>query len=118
MSVTRILCNECGFPLAWCACKKPNATGVAGAAEKQPHEARCAEATGSVSYDANSIDHNWWGDVPDYDHWEDACVCDRCGGEGFYEYNDGDGSDWGEDCPSEENHLITCRKCHGTGEIK
>ena len=44
----------------------------------------------------------------------DYGVCDRCGGEGFIEYNDGDGSDWGEDSPSEENHLITCRACHGT----
>lgn len=46
----------------------------------------------------------------------DYGICDRCGGEGFIEYNDGDGSDWGEDSPSEENHLITCRQCHGTGK--
>ena len=42
--------------------------------------------------------------------------CQKCGGDGFLDYLDGDGSDWGEDCPSEENHLITCRACHGTGK--
>ncbi len=25
MSVTRILCDECGFPLAWCSCNPANA---------------------------------------------------------------------------------------------
>lgn len=44
-------------------------------------------------------------------------ICGRCGGEGFIEYADGDPSDWGEDCPSEENHLIPCRECNGTGRI-
>ena len=48
----------------------------------------------------------------------DHFCCERCGGDGFIEYNDGDGSDWGEDCPSEENHLIVCRECGGTGEQK
>jgi len=47
-----------------------------------------------------------------------SCRCDRCGGEGFIEYNDGDGGDWGEDCPSEINHLIVCRKCGGTGDAQ
>jgi hypothetical protein len=46
----------------------------------------------------------------------DCGVCDRCGGDGMIEYNDGDGSDWGEDCPVELNHLITCRACQGTGK--
>lgn len=49
---------------------------------------------------------------------EARCRCDRCGGDGFIEYNDGDGSDWGEDCPSEVNHLIVCRECKGTGEAQ
>ena len=48
---------------------------------------------------------------------DEACICGRCGGEGFIEYNDGDQSDWGEDCPSEINHLIECRECRGTGRI-
>lgn len=49
------------------------------------------------------------------DDAEDTCRCERCGGDGFIEYLDGDGGDWGEDCPSEENHLIVCRECRGTG---
>jgi hypothetical protein len=48
----------------------------------------------------------------------DRCRCDRCGGDGFIEYNDGDGGDWGEDCPSEINHLIVCRACQGTGQAQ
>lgn len=44
-------------------------------------------------------------------------VCGRCGGDGVIEYNDGDPSDWVEDCPSEINHLIECRECNGTGRI-
>lgn len=46
MSVTRILCDKCGYPLAWCECKKPDAPLVDGASESQPTEARCAVATG------------------------------------------------------------------------
>lgn len=42
-------------------------------------------------------------------------LCERCGGEGRIDYLDGDGSDWGEDCPSEENHPIVCRACRGSG---
>lgn len=73
--------------------------------------------TGSVPYDEESFEHNFLGSVPEYEHWEDAQICDHCGGEGFIEYDDGDGGDWGEDSPSEENHLIECRHCCGTGEI-
>lgn len=51
----------------------------------------------------------------DYHDREQASCCDRCGGDGYIEYIDGDGGDWGEDCPSEENHLIICRACGGTG---
>lgn len=46
---------------------------------------------------------------------DERCICDRCGGEGWIDYLDGDGGDWGEDCPSEINHPITCRQCGGTG---
>lgn len=55
--------------------------------------------------------------MPD-DEGEERCRCDRCGGDGFIEYNDGDGGDWGEDCPSEQNHLIVCRACRGTGNAQ
>jgi hypothetical protein len=44
--------------------------------------------------------------------------CCTCGGEGFIEYNDGGPEVWGEDCPSEENHLVTCPNCRGSGLLK
>lgn len=43
--------------------------------------------------------------------WED---CTLCGGEGHREYLDSP-DEWGEDCPSEVNHLVTCRDCGGNG---
>lgn len=46
-----------------------------------------------------------WDEVNAQD-WE----CTLCGGEGFREYNDAP-EEWGEDCPSEPNHLIPCREC-------
>lgn len=42
--------------------------------------------------------HQWGGE------------CELCGGEGVREYNDAP-EEWGEDCPSEVNHLIPCRGC-------
>ena len=62
---------------------------------------RCAVSTGSA------------GSIPDCE--EPAPTCEHCGGDGCIDYLDGDGGDWGEDCPSEENHLIICRHCGGTG---
>lgn len=47
----------------------------------------------------------------------EPCICDRCGGDGWIDYFDGDGGDWGEDFPAEENHPITCRACRGTGRL-
>lgn len=44
---------------------------------------------------------------------DDAWQCDRCGGGGVVEYDDAP-EEWGEDCPSLQNHLIPCRQC---GEI-
>jgi hypothetical protein len=57
---------------------------------------------------------------------EDICRCDcdddshertcgRCGGEGFIEYAEAGPEVWGEDSPSEENHLVSCPRCHGDG---
>lgn len=40
--------------------------------------------------------------------------CQICGGEGSREYNDAP-EEWGEDCPSEANHLIECRECDSSG---
>lgn len=44
---------------------------------------------------------------------DDCDVCDRCGGDGVIEYLDAGPSVWGEDCPSEMNHLIPCPQCSG-----
>lgn len=41
-------------------------------------------------------------------------TCGDCGGNGFREYLDAP-EEWGEDCPSEENHPIDCRECSSTG---
>lgn len=45
-------------------------------------------------------------DTHDRDDW----TCDCCGGEGIVEYMDVP-EVWGEDCPSEENHLVNCPHC-------
>lgn len=49
------------------------------------------------------------------DDGEDRDVCDRCGGDGTIEYADAGPDVWGEDCPSEVNHLVECPDCEGTG---
>lgn len=93
-------CKECagwgeagGEPCDYC-----NETGV------------CPECAGAG---------RWWpASVPTKDDWgefyagydDDAWECDLCGGEGFREYLDAP-EEWGEDCPSEMNHLIRCRGC-------
>jgi hypothetical protein len=56
--------------------------------------------------------------MDDYFDGESEPSCCTCGGEGFIEYNDGGPEVWGEDCPSEENHLVTCPNCRGTGLLK
>jgi hypothetical protein len=68
---------------------------------------RCAVSTGSAGSVSDAREY------PDCE--EPSPTCDRCGGEGWIDYLDGDGGDWGEDCPSEENHPIVCRACGGTG---
>jgi len=50
----------------------------------------------------------------DLDDDFDDDLCSRCGGQGYVEYNEAPES-WGEDCPSEPNHLIDCPECGGTG---
>lgn len=57
-----------------------------------------------------------YGDDDDWDHdFDDDDRCYRCGGEGVIEYADGGPEVWGEDCPSEINHLVTCPDCGGAG---
>jgi len=57
-------------------------------------------------------DEEWqepWEDLPDR--------CERCGGDGMIEYLAAGPSVWGEDCPSEPNHLVICPECGGQGTI-
>lgn len=56
-------------------------------------------------------------DEGDYDGDDEDNRCERCGGEGFIEYNDAPDT-WGEDCPSEANHLVSCPDCGGTGDAR
>lgn len=51
----------------------------------------------------------------DYAIDPDDILCDRCGGDGSVEYDDAPDA-WGEDCPSDVNHLIPCPDCRGSGE--
>lgn len=54
------------------------------------------------------------------DSWDDGDIgddCPRCGGEGHIEYMEC-AEEWGEDCPSEENHLVVCPECGGMGFFK
>ena len=53
-------------------------------------------------------DDDWDSFYEQYD--QDAWDCERCGGEGHMEYNDCP-EVWGEDCPSEVNHLVECPTC-------
>jgi hypothetical protein len=49
------------------------------------------------------------------DEWFDEDgICPWCGGDGIAEYLDCP-EVWGEDCPSEPNHLIVCPQCRGSG---
>jgi hypothetical protein len=50
--------------------------------------------------------------------FEEIECCGTCGGEGMIEYMEGGPEVWGEDCPSEENHLVTCPNCRGSGLLK
>ena len=65
-----------------------------------------AKATPTTS----QYDDGDWDDI-------DSDVCPQCGGEGFIEYDDAGPSVWMEDCPSEENHLVDCPECGGTGVL-
>ena len=51
-------------------------------------------------------DWEWFWSTHDREGWE----CGSCGGEGLVEYIDTPEL-WGEDCPSEVNHLEPCPEC-------
>jgi Lar family restriction alleviation protein len=53
-------------------------------------------------------------DSSDRDEDDEDNRCERCGGEGFVDYFDAPET-WGEDCPGERNHLVTCPDCRGSG---
>lgn len=55
--------------------------------------------------------------LSDFEFDDNEPVCDLCGGEGMTEYNDCYELIEMEGIPLEENHLVTCPKCHGTGEF-
>ena len=64
---------------------------------------------------AKTLEQDAWDD----DGWDrdyERDECDRCGGEGHIEYAEAGPSVWGEDCPSEVNHLIECPECGGRGK--
>ena len=61
--------------------------------------------------------YNYRSDTAAQDE-DDNEVCDRCGGDGFIEYADAGPSEWGEDCPSEMNHLIPCPECRRREEVQ
>ena len=79
-----------------------------------PERRRAVECSSPAAGSAWPTDDEMMDEIEDMER----CICDRCGGEGWIDYLDGDGSDWGEDCPSEENHPITCRQCNGTGQLR
>ena len=48
--------------------------------------------------------------------WLNDLTCERCDGSGSIEYAENPDV-WGEDCPSEKDHLVTCPDCQGRGWI-
>lgn len=60
----------------------------------------------------------WEMENDQYDDQEGEPACPSCGGDGMMEYIDAGPSAWGEDCPSEENHLVICPNCRGSGLMK
>jgi DnaJ-class molecular chaperone len=66
----------------------------------------------------NDIDQSEYDETPGWNVFgEPDDTCPTCGGEGHTEYLDDSGS-WGEDCPSEVNHIVTCSNCRGSGRAR
>lgn len=49
-----------------------------------------------------------------YDEDHEFERCEMCGGDGVIEYMEHP-EVWHEDCPSFQNHLLTCPECRGRG---
>ena len=62
-------------------------------------EVPLAAAHGSADFD----------DYPEQ-YWDEEETCEMCGGDGVIEYLD-HAEVWGEDCPSDQNHLLPCPEC-------
>lgn len=87
--------------------KKPEAQAEAARADS-------VQRPCSVASPASQDTDSW-----DYDNdGEDEPCCPECGGDGMVEYLEAGPTVWGEDCPSEENHLVTCPNCKGSGQLK
>lgn len=89
----------------------------ARADERIPHLLKCPAAVRFLSCEPllGPLNIIWpLSELADDHHWmeahEWAGECELCGGEGFREYLDAP-DEWGEDSPSEANHLIPCRGC-------
>ena len=49
--------------------------------------------------------------APDYEDYDDEDCCPMCGGDGVVMLSECGPSEWGEDCFSEEDRLVTCPEC-------
>ena len=87
-AIVKTLCQACSKPMP----------------DKRP-DSWCEQCSTQVELDII------YGDDDGFD-----LTCDRCGGDGVVEYADSPDV-WGEDCPSEMDHLVTCPACYGRGFI-
>jgi DnaJ-class molecular chaperone len=50
--------------------------------------------------------------------WNQPDDCELCGGDGVKALSELGPSAWGEDCFSEQDRIVTCPDCSGTGRQK
>jgi len=65
MSITRILCEGgCGFPIAWCECKKPESSATSGGsiADWQPMDVAPKDGTEILLFAMGDIGVCYWRD--------------------------------------------------------
>ena len=107
MALRRALQNQTPTRKDKNAMTRPNQTETANSRSLNPG---CSVAT-SNNQPANEAEDDFWDG-------ETEPTCPSCGGEGMVEYLDAGPSAWGEDCPSEENHMVRCPNCRGSGLLK
>lgn len=88
--------------------ERARAAGLNAGANSQLPDGQ-PERGGAPSEQVSAAEDEEWFDEDGQDD-----ECPDCGGDGFAEYLDHPEA-WGEDCPSEPNHLIVCPNCRGTG---